>query len=135
MDNVSSDVAFTPSVKAIQQRRGSRASYAKMEMRGGFRTAVTADLAAFLAQVDSAVLSTVNASGQPYAQHRGGPKGFIRVIDDKTLAFADYRGNRQYITLGNLAENNRAFLLLIDYATGAASNYGAARGWSRTIRY
>ena len=89
-----------------------------MEMRGGFKTAVTADLAAFLAQVDSAVLSTTNAAGQPYAQHRGGPKGFIKVIDDRTLAFADYRGNRQYITLGNLAENPRAFLLLIDYATG-----------------
>ena len=89
-----------------------------MEMRGGFRTAVTPDLAAFLAQVDSAVLSTANALGQPYAQHRGGPKGFIKVIDDTTLGFADYSGNKQYITLGNLAENNRAFLLLIDYATG-----------------
>jgi uncharacterized protein len=118
MEKVSSDIAFTPSVKAIQERRGSRAGYAKMEMRGGFRTAVTADLAAFLAQADSAVLSTVNADGQPYAQHRGGPKGFINVVDDKTLAFADYRGNRQYITLGNLAGNDRAFLLLIDYATG-----------------
>jgi len=118
MDNVSSDVAFTSSVKAIQERRGSRASYARMELRGGFRTVVTADLAAFLAQVDSAVLSTVNAAGQPYAQHRGGPKGFIRAINDRTLAFADYRGNRQYITIGNLAENDRAFLLLIDYATG-----------------
>jgi len=117
LEKVSSDIAFTPTVKAIQERRGSRAGYAKMEMRGGFRTTVTADLAAFLAQVDSAVLSTTNAAGQPYAQHRGGPKGFIKVIDDKTIAFADYRGNRQYITLGNLAENDRAFLLLIDYAT------------------
>jgi predicted pyridoxine 5'-phosphate oxidase superfamily flavin-nucleotide-binding protein len=114
----SSDVAFTPSVKAIQERRGSRRSYAKLEVRGGFRTAVTPDLAAFLSQVDSAVLSTANALGQPYAQHRGGPKGFIKVIDDTTLGFADYSGNKQYITLGNLAENNRAFLLLIDYATG-----------------
>src|SRR5262245_30722339 len=117
LEKVSSDIAFTPTVKAIQERRGSRKGYAKMEMRGGFRTTVTADLAAFLAQVDSAVLSTANALGQPYAQHRGGPKGFIKVIDDKTLAFADYSGNKQYITLGNLAENNRAFLLLIDYAT------------------
>ena len=114
----SSDVAFTPSVKAIQERRGSRRSYARMEISGGFRTAVTPDLAAFLSQVDSAVLSTANALGQPYAQHRGGPKGFIKVIDDTTLGFADYSGNKQYITLGNLAENNRAFLLLIDYATG-----------------
>ena len=112
---VSSDIAFTPSVKAIQERRGSRAGYAKMEMRGGFRMTVTADLAAFLAQVDSAVLSTTNAAGQPYAQHRGGPKGFIKVVDDKTLAFADYRGNRQYITLGNLSENSQAFIFLMDY--------------------
>lgn len=118
LEKASSDIAFTPTVKAIQERRGSRAGYAKMEMRGGFKTTITADLAAFLAQVDSAVLSTTNAAGQPYAQHRGGPKGFIKVIDGKTLAFADYRGNRQYITLGNLAENDRAFLLLIDYATG-----------------
>jgi uncharacterized protein len=117
MEKVSSDIAFTPSVKAIQERRGSRKGYAKMELRGGFRTTVTADLAAFLAEVDSAVLSTANAQGQPYAQHRGGPKGFIKVIDDETLAFADYSGNRQYITLGNLAENPQAFLLLIDYAT------------------
>lgn len=115
---VSSDIAFTPSVKAIQERRGSRRSYARMEIRGGFRTAVTPDLAMFLSQVDSAVLSTANALGQPYAQHRGGPKGFIKVIDDKTLGFADYSGNKQYISLGNLAENDRAFLLLIDYATG-----------------
>ncbi len=114
----SSDVAFTPSVKALQERRGSRRSYARMEISGGFRAAVTPDLAAFLAQVDSAVLSTANALGQPYAQHRGGPKGFIKVIDDTTLGFADYSGNKQYITLGNLAENSRAFLLLIDYATG-----------------
>jgi predicted pyridoxine 5'-phosphate oxidase superfamily flavin-nucleotide-binding protein len=117
-NNVSSDIAFTSSVKAMQERRGSRRSYAKLEMRGGFRTAVTPDLAAFLSQVDSAVLSTANALGQPYAQHRGGPKGFIKVIDDTTLGFADYSGNKQYITLGNLAENSRAFLLLIDYATG-----------------
>jgi len=114
----SSDVAFTPSVKAIQERRGSRRSYARMEIGGGFRMAVTPDLAAFLSEVDSAVLSTANALGQPYAQHRGGPKGFIKVIDDKTLGFADYSGNKQYITLGNLADNDRAFLLLVDYATG-----------------
>jgi predicted pyridoxine 5'-phosphate oxidase superfamily flavin-nucleotide-binding protein len=114
----SSDVAFTPSVKAFQERRGSRRSYARMELGGGFRMAVTPDLAAFLARADSAVLSTANALGQPYTQHRGSPKGFIKVIDDTTLGFADYSGNKQYITLGNLAENNRAFLLLIDYATG-----------------
>jgi uncharacterized protein len=116
MDRVSSDIAFTPSVKAIQARRGSRATYEKMEQRGGFRTAVTPELAAFLAEVDTAFLATANADGQPYAQHRGGPKGFIRVVDANTLGFADYRGNRQYISAGNLAENDRAFLFLIDYA-------------------
>ncbi|MBI1188039.1 MAG: pyridoxamine 5'-phosphate oxidase [Alphaproteobacteria bacterium] len=112
----SSDVAFTATVKAVQEARGSRQTYARMEARGGFRTAITADLAAFLAEIDTAYLATANAAGQPYAQHRGGPKGFIRVLDERTLAFADYRGNRQYVTLGNLAENAKAFLFLMDYA-------------------
>jgi uncharacterized protein len=112
----SSDIAFTTSVKAMQSRRGSRAAYAKMEARGGFQTKITADLAAFLAEVDTAYLATANAAGQPYVQHRGGPKGFICVLDESTLGFADYAGNRQYITLGNLAENDQAFLFLMDYA-------------------
>jgi predicted pyridoxine 5'-phosphate oxidase superfamily flavin-nucleotide-binding protein len=111
----SSHIAFTASVKAVQARRGSRAAYAKIEARGGFHTSITADLVAFLAEVDTAYLATANAAGQPYAQHRGGPKGFIRALDDKTLGFADYAGNRQYITLGNLAENDQAFLFLMDY--------------------
>lgn len=112
----SSDIAFTPTVKALQTERGSRAGYARMEEHGGFQTEVTADLAAFLATVDTAYLATVNASGQPYAQHRGGPKGFIRMIGGNTLAFADYAGNRQYVTTGNLADNDKAFLFLMDYA-------------------
>ncbi len=112
----SSDVAFTPRIKAIQAERGSRPNYARMEERGGFRTGLSEDLAQFLLGVDTAYLATANASGQPYAQHRGGPKGFIRIIGPKTLAFADYKGNRQYITTGNLAENDRAFLFLMDYA-------------------
>ena len=112
----SSDIAFTPAVKALQTARGSRASYARIEAQGGFRTAITADLAAFLADVDTAYLATATADGQPYAQHRGGPKGFIRVIGGSTLAFADYAGNRQYISTGNLAENDKAFLFLMDYA-------------------
>jgi predicted pyridoxine 5'-phosphate oxidase superfamily flavin-nucleotide-binding protein len=116
MTTVSSDVAFTPAVKAVQTARGSRAAYSKMEQRGGFRTAIDADLIAFLAEVDTAYLATANAEGQPYAQHRGGPKGFIRVVDDHTLGFADYAGNRQYISTGNLAENDKAFLFLMDYA-------------------
>jgi uncharacterized protein len=112
----SSDVAFTPAVKAVQERRGSRLSYRRMEEKGSWETKVTPDLAAFLAERDSAYLATANAAGQPYVQHRGGPKGFIRVLDEKTLGFADYVGNRQYITTGNLTENDRAFLFLMDYA-------------------
>jgi uncharacterized protein len=112
----SSDVAFTASVKALQERRGSRKAYRRMEERGGWETRVTPELAAFLGERDSAYLATATSAGQPYIQHRGGPKGFIRVLDDKTLGFADFVGNRQYITTGNLAENNRAFLFLMDYA-------------------
>lgn len=113
---VSSDIAFTPAVKALQTERGSRALYARVEDGGGFRTRITEDLAAFLASVDTAYLATANADGQPYAQHRGGPKGFIRVINDTTLGFANYTGNRQYISAGNLMENDKAFLFLMDYA-------------------
>lgn len=111
-----SDIAFTPTVKALQTERGSRGAYARMEERGGFRTEISDDLASFLTTIDTAYLATSNAEGQPYAQHRGGPKGFIRPIGPSTLAFADYTGNRQYITSGNLADNPRAFLFLMDYA-------------------
>ncbi len=113
----SSDVAFTPSVKRIQTERGSRRSYARIEERGGWETTVTPELAAFIAARESFFLATANASGQPYIQHRGGPPGFLRVLDERTLGFADLTGNKQYITLGNLAENDRAFVFLIDYTT------------------
>jgi predicted pyridoxine 5'-phosphate oxidase superfamily flavin-nucleotide-binding protein len=109
-------VASTESVKAIQTRKGSREAYAKVEERGGWRDRVDAELAAFLAERDSFYLATANAQGQPYVQHRGGPRGLLRVLDERTLAFADFRGNRQYLTQGNLAENDRAFLFLMDYA-------------------
>lgn len=112
----SSDIAFTPTVKAIQTERGSRDSYARIEQRGGFRTAITADFAEFLTGIDTAYLATATADGQPYAQHRGGPKGFIKVLDGQTLGFADFTGNRQYLTTGNLTENDKAFLFLMDYA-------------------
>ena len=112
----SSDVAFTPAVKAIQVAKGSRAAYAHVEERGGWRTEVDDNLAAFLADANSMYLATASAVGQPYIQHRGGPKGFIRVLDKNTLAFADYSGNRQYITQGNLSENSKAQLFLMDYA-------------------
>ncbi len=116
MVSPSSDVAFSPAVKAVQTRRGSRAAYAGMEARGGFRTTVDARLSEALAEANSAYLVTASADGQPYAQHRGGPAGFIRVLDDHTLGFADYRGNRQYISTGNLGENPKAFLFVMDYA-------------------
>jgi uncharacterized protein len=116
MTRPSSDVAFTPTVKAIQAERGSRSGYAKMEAKGGFRTAITSDLAAFLAEVRSFYLATANAEGHPYIQHRGGPPGFLRVVDERTLGFADYKGNRQYITTGNLADNPRAYIFIMDYA-------------------
>jgi uncharacterized protein len=116
LSNPSSDVAFTPAVKAVQTRRGSRESYARMEAKGGFRTAVTPDLAGFLAQARSFYLATASADGQPYIQHRGGPRGFLRVVDERTLGFADFKGNRQYITTGNLAENERAYIFVMDYA-------------------
>jgi predicted pyridoxine 5'-phosphate oxidase superfamily flavin-nucleotide-binding protein len=112
----SSDVAFTPTVKAVQARKGSRTSYARVEERGGWETRIPPDLAAFIESQISVFLATVNAQGQPYIQHRGGPAGFLRVLDDKTIGFADFAGNRQYITQGNLSDNPKAYLFLIDYA-------------------
>ena len=116
MTSAASDIAFTPAVKAVQTRRGSRGAYAKREAAGGFQTEITPDLVEFLSAVDTAYLATANAEGQPYAQHRGGPRGFIRVVGQRTLGFADFRGNRQYVTTGNLWENDKAFLFLMDYA-------------------
>ena len=112
----SSDVAFTPAVKAIQARKGSREAYAHVEQNGGWRTEIDDKLAAFLANTDSFFLATASADGQPYIQHRGGPKGFIKILDKTTIAFADYAGNRQYITQGNLSENPRAHIFIMDYA-------------------
>ncbi len=111
----SSDVAFSPAVKAIQGRKGSREAYADVEARGGWRTEIDDNLAAFMADANSMYLATASAGGQPYIQHRGGPKGFIRILDKNTLAFADYSGNRQYITQGNLSENPKAHIFLMDY--------------------
>lgn len=110
-----SDIAFTGSVKTAQRERGSRDIYAKMEQRGGWQDRVTDDLAKFIAQRDSFYLGTATADGQPYIQHRGGPKGFLKVLDEHTLAFADFAGNQQYISIGNLAENDKAYIFLMDY--------------------
>ena len=123
-----SDVAFTPAVKGIQQAKGSRASYARVEQGRGWQTQVTPELTEFLAGLDMFYLGTANAEGQPYIQYRGGSPGFLKVLDEKTLAFADFGGNRQYITLGNLSENPKAFLFLMDYANSRRVKlWGTAR--------
>jgi predicted pyridoxine 5'-phosphate oxidase superfamily flavin-nucleotide-binding protein len=113
--SVPSDIAFTSSVKAVQLQKGSRKAYARMEEGDGWSTQVSSELATFIGAQTSVFLATANAEGQPYIQHRGGPPGFLRVLDEHTLAFADFRGNRQYISLGNLAENAKVHLFLIDY--------------------
>lgn len=111
-----SDIAFTPAVKALQSQAGSRRAYANMEQGDGWETTVTAALADFIREQTSFFMATANAEGQPYIQHRGGPPGFLRVLDEHTLGFADYAGNRQFISTGNLSENPKAHLFLIDYA-------------------
>ena len=116
MNDYVSDIAFTPAVKVEQEKRGSRGGYAKMAERKDWRDCVDEDLRGFLAERDSFYLATANSQGQPYIQHRGGPKGFLKVLDEKRLAFADFAGNKQYITLGNLAENDKAYIFLMDYA-------------------
>lgn len=112
----SSDVAMTGAVKAVQTRKGSRPGYARMEQRGGWETRITPDVAAFIGRQISVFLGTASAGGQPYIQHRGGPPGFLAVLDERTIGFADFAGNRQYLTQGNLSENPKAMLFLIDYA-------------------
>ncbi|MDP3906708.1 pyridoxamine 5'-phosphate oxidase family protein [Novosphingobium sp.] len=106
------DIAFTRAVRAAQQRKGSRQIYASMEMG----REIDPRLGAFIAQVRSFYLATSSSNGQPYIQHRGGPPGFLHVIGPTTLAFADFKGNRQFITTGNLSENPKAFIFLMDYA-------------------
>ncbi len=110
-----SSIVFTPAVLKAQAERGSARAYAARTAEG-FPNTTTPELAKFIAEQDTAFLGTVNSEGAPYIQHRGGPKGFIKIIDERTLGFADYRGNRQYITLANLAGNDRAFLFLLDPA-------------------
>ncbi len=119
MDNTlefTSDIAFTPTVKAIQTRKGSRHGYARMEQSGSWESAITADLKNFIALQTSFYMATANADGQPYIQHRGGPAGFLHVLDEHTLAFVDFTGNKQFISQGNLSENPKAHLFLMDYA-------------------
>jgi hypothetical protein len=105
------DAAFTPAIKTIQARKGSREAYAGR----AWRAEVDENLAAYLGEATSFYLATASADGRPYIQHRGGPKGFLRVLDARTLAFADYSGNRQYVTQGNLSENPKAYIFVMDY--------------------
>src|SRR5258707_2267323 len=114
-DSYPSDIAFTPSVKGAEARKGSRRAYECMERKRSWQTRITADLALFIEAQTSIFIATVNAAGQPYIQHRGGPRGFLRVLDEMTVGFVDFSGNRQYITQGNLADNLKAHLFLIDY--------------------
>lgn len=110
-----SDLVFPPAVRRAQAERGTAQAYEK-KIAHGFPNTVTPELAAFIAEQDTAFLATASAEGAPYVQHRGGPKGFIKVVDERTLGFADYRGNRQFITLGNLSENDHAYLFLLDFS-------------------
>jgi len=110
------EVMFSPAVRNEQACRGSREVYARRAAAGHFAQKLSANEMAFIAQRDSAYLATASADGQPYVQHRGGPPGFLRVLNDHTIAFPEYSGNRQFISIGHLAENERAFLFLMDYA-------------------
>ncbi|MGE0480946.1 MAG: pyridoxamine 5'-phosphate oxidase family protein [Phycisphaerae bacterium] len=123
-----SDVAFSPAVKAVQQRLGSRQRFIELEEAGGWPNTVTPDLAAFLAARDSFYLASASAAGQPYIQHRGGPPGFLKTRDERTLAFGDFSGNRQYVSLGNLSENDRVCLFAMDYA-----NRRRVKIWGRAM--
>ncbi len=124
----SSDIAFTPSVKAIQTRKGSRRGYANVEQRGSWETRIAPELAHVIEGQISVFLGTASKDGQPYIQHRGGPPGFLKVLDESTIGFADFTGNRQYISQGNLSDNPKAILFLIDYgARQRVKIWGTAR--------
>lgn len=111
-----SDVAFTEAVLQAQTQRGSRAAIAQMNENRAWPTEINDDLTAFLADRDSAYIATVSSDGRPYIQHRGGPKGFLQPLDRRTIGFADFSGNRQYISIGNVAGNDHAHMFLMDYA-------------------
>jgi predicted pyridoxine 5'-phosphate oxidase superfamily flavin-nucleotide-binding protein len=112
------EIAFTPAVRAHQAERGSRAAYARLEQGPPRNDRLGPREQAFVAQRDGFYLASVGEGGWPYVQFRGGPPGFLRVLDERTLGFADLRGNRQYVTLGNLSRDGRVALFLMDYANG-----------------
>ena len=119
MTDFVSDIAFTPAVKAQQARNGSREMLQQQLQTRDWPTKITNDLAAFIAQRDSFYMATVSETGHPYIQHRGGPKGFLKVVDETTLGFADVAGNRQYISTGNLNGSDKVHLFLTDYANSS----------------
>ncbi|MEG4317545.1 MULTISPECIES: pyridoxamine 5'-phosphate oxidase family protein [unclassified Microcoleus] len=108
-------IAFTPAVKAAQAQRGSRETYARFELVGPENDAITPEIEEFIAQIDGFYLGTVSSNGYPYIQFRGGHPGFLQVLDEKTLGFVDFKGNVQYVTVGNLSDNDKAFIFLMDY--------------------
>src|SRR6476660_9545765 len=108
-------LVFTPVIKALQERYGSRPQYAKLEKSGVSRDRLGPQESALIAERDSFYMARVGETGWPYVQHRGGPKGFLKVIDESTIAFADFRGNKQYISTGNLLKDNRVALIMVDY--------------------
>ena len=129
MERPTSEIAFTAAVKAAQEKRGSRAAYANMEQRGDqgpWHDVVTPEFAEFIGERDFLYLGTASKDGQPYIQYRGGPKGFLKVLDEHTFALADFAGNAQYISLGNLNENNKAFIFLMDYVNRVSPNHSPA---------
>ncbi len=115
MTSYRSDIAFTETVKQEQEKRGSRRGYQKAMEKRDWPDEVSEELVKFIAARDSFYFATASADGQPYIQHRGGPKGFLKVIDKKTLGFADFSGNKQYVSLGNISENGKAHIFLMDY--------------------
>ncbi len=121
------EIAFTPEVRKLQEKMGSRASYARME-RDTWQDGLTDSEAEFISQRDSFYMATIGENGFPYIQHRGGPKGFIKVIDEKNLGFIDFKGNMQFITAGNLATNNNVSVIMVDYpAKTRLKIYASAR--------
>ena len=109
------EIAFTESVRRVQQSAGSRRSYARMEEGADANHLLGPAEAGFIAARDSFYMATVSETGWPYLQHRGGPTGFVRTLDESTLGFADFRGNRQYVSVGNLMEDDRVSLFFMDY--------------------
>jgi predicted pyridoxine 5'-phosphate oxidase superfamily flavin-nucleotide-binding protein len=122
------EVMFSAAVRAEQARRGSREAQVRRAAAGRFARELSVDVIAFIAERNSAYLATASADGQPYVQHRGGPAGFMRVLDERTIAFAEFAGNSQYVSIGNLAENEHAFLFFMDYAAARRLKlWGCAR--------